>query len=270
MPIEPRADFMVNWLSFGRGTEEVLLLHCTMGSLGAWRGLIDCFSSDYRFTAFDMPGHGKSGEWEDQGDFHTHGTEIAKTFLGSPMHLIGHSFGGSIALRLALELPEMVRSLVLIEPVMMNLAFLDDPAFKEVYDWDHRLYYEAFEAGNYEKAAQEFSVHWGDGRAWRDLPERSRNLMINKIRMISAGDHSVYGDRYGFCEEGRLSAIDLPVLLIEGGKSHSSVAKINNSLERRLQMTSRVCINSASHMVPITHPQETAEAIDCFFNKLTL
>jgi len=269
MPIELRADFMVNWLSFGRGTEEVLLLHCTMGSLGAWRGLIDCFPSNYRFTAFDMPGHGKSGEWGDQGDFHTYGTEIAKTFLGSPKHLIGHSFGGSIALRLALELPEMVRSLVLIEPVMMNLVFLDNPAFKEIYDRDHRLYYEAFETGNYDKAAQAFYVHWGDGRAWQDLPERSRNLMINKIRMIRAGEDSVYGDRYGFCQKARLGAIDLPVLLIEGGRSHSSVAKINDALERRLQKTSRVCIHSASHMVPITHPKETAMATESFFNDLT-
>ena len=269
MPLEPRADFMVNWLSFGRGTEAALLLHCTMGSLGAWRGLIDFLSSDYRFTAFDMPGHGKSGAWEDEGDFHTCSTEIAKTFLTSPMHLIGHSFGGSIALRLALELPDKVRSLVLIEPVMMNLAFLDDPTFKELYDRDHRRYHESFEAGNYEKAAQEFYIHWGDGRAWKDLPERSRNLMVDKIRMIRAGNQSVYEDRYGFCEKGRLSAIDLPVLLIEGGKSHSSVARINDALEHRLQKTSRVRIDSAGHMVPITHPEETAKAVERFFNNLT-
>ncbi len=270
MPIEPRADFLTHWSSFGEGTKEVLLLHCTMGSLGAWRGLVDYLPDHYRFTAFDMPGHGKSGAWENQGDFHTYGTEVAKTFLDSPMHLIGHSFGGSIALRLALEVPDKVRSLVLIEPVLMNLAFLDDPTIKQVYDRDHSRYREAFEARDYEKAAQEFSIHWGDGRKWQDLSERSRNLMIDKIAMISAGDHSVYGDRYGFSEQGRLSVIDAPILLVEGGKSHRSVSKINDALERRLEITSRVRVDTASHMVPITHPKETADAIESFLSKLTI
>ena len=75
---------------------------------------------------------GMSGEWRDQGDFHTIGTDIAKTFMDRPMDLVGHSYGGTIALRLALEVPELVRSLVLIEPVLMNLAFKDDPSSKVI------------------------------------------------------------------------------------------------------------------------------------------
>ena len=92
--------------------------------------------------------------------------------------------------------------------------------------------------------------------------------MVDKIRMIRAGDHNVYGDRYGFCEPGRLAAMALPVLLIEGGKSHSIVSKINDALERRLQMTNRVRIDQAGHMVPVTHPKETAKAIKFFINNL--
>ena len=46
------------------------------------------------------------------------GTEIGKALMGGePMDVVGHSFGGSIALRLALEMPELVKSLTLIEPV---------------------------------------------------------------------------------------------------------------------------------------------------------
>ena len=88
--------------------------------------------------------------------------------------------------------------------------------------------------------------------------------------MISAGDHSVYGDRYGFSEQGRLSVIDAPILLVEGGKSHRSVSKINDALERRLEITSRVRVDTASHMVPITHPKETADAVESFLSKLTI
>ena len=268
MPIEQRANFWTHWSSFGQGESEVLLLHCTMGSLGAWRGLVECLSDKYFFTAFDMPGHGKSESWIDQDDFHTLTTEIAKTFLDKPMDLVGHSFGGSVALRLAMEVPEKVNSLVLIEPVIMNLAFRDEPTLKKVYDEDHRRYFEAFEAGDYETASKEFHIHWGDGTAWEDLPDRLRALMVQKIKMIRAGDSNVYGDSYGFSKPGRLNKIKIPTLLMEGGKSHSSVVKINDALQRRLSQTSRILIASAGHMIPITHPLQTATALERFWSGL--
>ena len=59
-----------------------------------------------------------------------------------------------------------------------------------------------------ERAASAFATHWGDGQAWEDLPQRSRDLMVEKIRMIEAGEPNVYGDSYGFSEPGRLSKIN--------------------------------------------------------------
>ena len=266
MPIETRANFLTNWMTWGKGQNHVLLLHCTMGKSSAWRGMIKHFEADYTFIGFDMPGHGKSGEWCDQGDFHTIGTEIAKTFLEKPMDLVGHSYGGTIALRLALEVPELVRSLVLIEPVLMNLAFKDNPNLKLSYDADHKEYNDALSAGDLERAANAFAANWGDGQVWEDLPQRSRDLMVEKICMIKVGEHNVYGDRYGFSEPGRLSEINVPVLLIEGAQSHASIGKINDALERRLSNTSRVFVEKAGHMLPITNPIETAQAISQFWN----
>ena len=59
------------------------------------------------------------------------------------MDLIGRSYCGIIALRLALELPKMVRSLVLIEPVLINLAFAENPELKALYAQDHQGFEEA-------------------------------------------------------------------------------------------------------------------------------
>jgi lipase len=265
VPIETRAEFPTNWATWGEGANHALLLHCTMGKASAWRGVIKHLEADYTFIGFDMPGHGKSGEWHNQGDFHTTGTEIAKTFMDKPMDLVGHSYGGTIALRLALEVPNMVRSLVLIEPVLMNLAFKDDPSLKVAYDADHKEYNDALEAGDQKRAARAFAAHWGDGQIWQDLPQRSRDLMAEKIHMIKAGEHNVYGDRYGFSEPGLLNGINVPVLLIEGAQSHGIVGKINGALEHRLSHTSRIIVKEAGHMVPITHPVETAAAISRFW-----
>ena len=270
MPIEIRADFPINWTTWGQGAKHALLLHCSMGRASAWRGMIKHLDADYTFTGFDMPGHGMSGEWRDQGDFHTIGTDIAKTFMDKSMDLVGHSYGGTIALRLALEVPELVRSLVLIEPVLMNLAFKDDPSSKVAYDADHKEYNDALMVGDSERAASAFAIHWGDGQAWEDLPQRSRDFMVEKICMIKAGEHNVYGDRYGFSEPGKLSKINVPVLVMEGAQSHMIVGKINSALERRLSNTSRVVVDNASHMVPITNPIETAQAISQFWNGFSL
>ncbi len=265
MPIEQRAGFQTYWASSGEGENVALLFHCTMGTVGAWRGLTQCLSQDHQFIAFDLPGHGKSGVFTGEWDFQDLSCSIGKTFLDRPMHLIGHSFGGSVALRLALEVPEMVRSLVLIEPVMMNLAFADDPAFKHTYDADHRAYFDAYMAGDNETAAREFSLLWGDGRDWLDIPEFARAQMIEKIPMIYAADSKVYQDDYGFAEPGRLEVISVPVLLMEGGESHFSVAHMNAALDKRLPDSLRSTINGAGHMLPITHPQETAQAISEFW-----
>ena len=147
----------------------------------------------------------------------------------------------------------------------MNLAFKDDPALKVTYDADHKEYNDAFEAGDQEHAARAFAVHWGDGQNWEDLSQRSRDLMVEKIHMIKAGEHNVYGDRYGFSEPGVLNGINVPVLLMEGAQSYGIVGKINDALEHRLCNTSRIVIKEAGHMVPITHPLETAAAISSFW-----
>ena len=268
MPIENRAGHLTHYTHSEGDGRPVLMLHCTMGNAGAWRGLTEHLGSGQRFIAFDLPGHGKSAPWHKQGDFHTIGTEIAKTFLDQPMDLIGHSYGGTIALRLALELPKMVRSLVLIEPVLINLAFADNPELKALYAQDHQGFEEAWQRGDLETAAREFSRMWGDGRRWSDVPARAQQTMIDKIGMIKAGEHNVIGDRYGFSQPGRLSGIDVPVLLLEGGVSHSSAAAINAALQQRLPQTQRAVIDGAGHMVPITHAAETAKAIGGFWQSI--
>ena len=79
------------------------------------------------------------------------------------MYLVDHSYGGTIALRLVLEVPQLVRSSVLIEPVLVNLACKDDPAFKNSYDLDRKKSNDALSAGDFERAASAFAVNCGDG-----------------------------------------------------------------------------------------------------------
>ncbi len=73
----------------------------------------------------DRPGHGRSSNPGRPDDAELDGALVAD-LLGDGAHLVGHSFGGAVALAAAAQRPEAVRSLTLIEPALQKLA-ADDP-----------------------------------------------------------------------------------------------------------------------------------------------
>ena len=73
----------------------------------------------------DRPGHGRSPAPGRPDDAEADGAWVAD-LLGGGAHLVGHSFGGCVALAAAARRPDAVRSLTLIEPGMQKLA-IDDP-----------------------------------------------------------------------------------------------------------------------------------------------
>ena len=120
--------------TLGEGNRKILALHCTIGHSGAWRPLSACLP-DCVFTAPDMLSHGKSPDWDRQGDFQDRMTEAVLPYLTERMDVIGHSFGGTVALRLAVEHPDLVRSLTVVEPVLSGSATLQEATSKK--QWAH-------------------------------------------------------------------------------------------------------------------------------------
>lgn len=76
----------------------------------------------------DRPGHGRSPDPGRPDDANLDGALIAE-LLGDGAHLVGHSFGGAVALAAAAQRPELVESLTVIEPAMQTLA-TDIPAVR--------------------------------------------------------------------------------------------------------------------------------------------
>ncbi len=72
----------------------------------------------------DRPGHGRSPSPGRPDDAEADGEWVAE-LLGDGAHLVGHSFGGCVALAAAAKKPSATRSLTLIEPAMPRLAMKD-------------------------------------------------------------------------------------------------------------------------------------------------
>ncbi|MFD2740180.1 alpha/beta fold hydrolase [Sulfitobacter aestuarii] len=247
--------------SYGHGARQALAIHCSLAHAGAWRGLGAALDADARLLAFDLPWHGRSANWDEQGDIHDASTAMARALLTEPMDLVGHSFGATVALRLAVERPELVRSLCLIEPVYFAAARLDAPERAAAYSAQSQALAGMIARGDRETATRDFNRRWGDGRRWHDFPQRSRDYMMERIGFISASAPFIEHDCAGLLRDGLLSRATMPVLLVEGDQSPDVVGAINDAIEKRLPDARRAKITGAGHMAPITHPEPVAEAI---------
>ena len=259
MPLEERVGHTTFWQTFGHGERPALAVHCSLASSGAWTGIAGKLSDTVTLTAFDLPGHGRSGDWASEGDFLTHATRIAASFVDRPVDLVGHSYGGLVALRLALAAPDAIRTLTLIEPVLFTAA-KGDP------EWDRHLAGEgpfraALAAGDREGAARAFMQVWGTGEDWDRLDDRARARIVERIHLIVAGDPATLSDSGGILAPDALESLDMPVLLIRGEASPPIIERIAENIAARLPDVGIATVPAAGHMVPITHPAETAGLI---------
>jgi pimeloyl-ACP methyl ester carboxylesterase len=124
----------VNGLKFyyqqaGRGP-DVVLLHGVTGNMAIWPliNLINVLAADFRVTAYDLRGHGYS----DTPPTGYTSADMADDLRGlqealdlGPSYLLGHSFGGVVAMHAAVLYPDMVAGLVLSDPYFPGLHHLE-------------------------------------------------------------------------------------------------------------------------------------------------
>jgi len=259
MPIAERAGIAVHWQEYGAGARPVLALHCSLARGSAWSGVAARLGADVTVTAPDLPGHGQSGDWDGAGDFVRLCTQVAGAMISRPVDLVGHSLGGVAALRLALAAPEAVRTLTLIEPVLFAAA-RGSPEYPACRDEAARNF-APMATGDREAAARNFTTSWGDGTDWDAIPDRLRRYMADRIHLIPATDAALFDDAGGLLDEGRLEALDLPVMIIAGAASPPVIPRIAEAIAARLPDVGVAEAPGAGHMAPITHPDEVAGLI---------
>ncbi|MEP2715531.1 alpha/beta hydrolase [Pseudophaeobacter sp.] len=256
--------------NFGAGPRRVLAVHCSLAHSGAWRGLASELTEEITLTGFDMYAHGRSPDWNGDGDFQTANVEAGLALLeaeASPVDLIGHSFGATVALRMAQARPGLVRSLTLIEPVLFAVTRLEAPELQAVLEAEEAPFNDLLRAGEVEQATRLFNRMWGTGKPkWAQMPEAARSAMVRGMKAVPKSFGALYLDDKGLLQPGALDAVALPVLLLSGGESQPVMALINQGLARRLPQARCDVVSGAGHMLPITHAKEVADLLRQFWS----
>ncbi len=255
---------MVFWQVMGQGPRRALAIHCSLSHSGALAAVSHALDDLLTITAFDLPGHGQSAAWDGPGEIQAESTAIAADLLDGPADIIGHSFGATVALRLAVEHPHLVRSLILYEPVFFAVALADRPELRAAHEAEMADYSAGIARGDMAAAARAFLSVWGGGEAWETLPETLRARMAAQLPLIEAAAPALYGDAGGMLASGALTRVTAPALLMEGARSPATIGAINDGLAARLPDTARVRIKGAGHMGPVTHAGPVAAEIRAF------
>ncbi len=137
----------VNVETFGEGPRPVVALHCALGRAASWLPIARLVE-DATFSAPDWPSHGKSAAWQGPGLMHEAALGITDQAVGTgPVDLVGHSYGGVIALDFATRWPERVRSLTLIEPIFLAIVGEDDRNALDAYLLQMQPHFDALANG---------------------------------------------------------------------------------------------------------------------------
>ena len=245
--------------------EPVVLVHGSWGDGRSWEPLVAELTPGFRAIRLDRRGHSRSEGAPGQGSVEEDVADVAAVIervAGRPAHVVGNSFGASIALRLAAGHPELVRSLAVHEPPLWGLA-PEDPGARALED-AVRPVLRLLAAGDLEGGARHFAeaIVFGPGAWDGGMPEALKAVFVANAPTFL--DESRDPQAYTIALD-RLAAFAGPVLLSGGERSAPGFHAVLERLAAALPGAERAMLPEAGHVPYATHPAEYAALLTSFW-----
>ena len=235
----------------------VVALHCSGAGAGQWRALGEALGSRCQLFAPEHYGSAAAGPWQGTHAF-TLADEAARTIAfidrcQSKVHLVGHSYGGGVALHVALARKAQIASLTLYEPSAFHLLKqLEVPAaasaFSEIAALARETAYRV-SIGDLKGAAVTFVDYWGGPGAWLGLRPAVQAALMRWMPKASL-------DFYALMQEptplAAYASLAIPVLILRGEYAPRPARLIAETLSARLSRSHSRIVEGAGHMGPLT------------------
>jgi pimeloyl-ACP methyl ester carboxylesterase len=243
----------------------VIALHCSGAGAGEWRQLGENLGPAYTLFAPEHYGRERTGPWTGTHAF-TLADEAARTIdlidrSMNKAHLVGHSYGGGVALHVALARPARVASLALYEPSAFHLLKIignrGAAAFAEIAHIT-RVTAQGVIAGDYAGAATAFVDYWGGVGAWAALRPTVQAELIRWAPKAPLDFHALIEEPTPLAAYSHLR---MPVLVMRGEHAPRPTRQIAEMLSSVVPEARLVIIDGAGHMGPFTHGSVVSELI---------
>ena len=235
----------------------VVCIHSNASSSAQWRALMDLLAPSFHVLAPDSYGSGKSPEWpSDRVISLSDEVALLEPLLdraGSPLSLVGHSYGAAVALMAAMANPGRVRSLVLYEPTLFGLIDADGPPPNAADGIRNAVAAAgvALDAGYRDQAAACFIDYWMGAGSWQQTPALRRPAIAASVVNVRRWEHALFTEPTPLAA---FRALDIPVLYLVGKRSTASAHGVARLLAGALPRVEYVEFDDLGHMGPVTHP----------------
>ena len=258
MPLQQLRDsgLAVSYLDEGSGP-TVLVGHCSSASHKEWLPLIETMKRDWHVLAPDFIGYGRSEAWPADQPFSIAADADILVALAEksegPLHIVGHSYGGALALEAARQLRSKVKSLTLVEPVSFHLLRGEQRAEWTEIEHLGAEVLAAMQREDHRAAAGLFMSYWRGRWKWWLSPERFKAAITATMPKVAhefeaAAEASTRLDDY--------AAIHAPVLIVLGSRTRAPTRVVGEMLVSALPNSTLASIRGAGHMSPFTHQAE--------------
>ena len=243
----------------------VLCLHSSGASGQQWQALAEQLIG-LRVVRVDAHGHGQSpAPVPDAPVFDLDAQALAPTLQQSRdgVHLVGHSYGAALALRLALALPRHVRSLTLFEPVLFSLLLepgADAAAREDILQVGRTI---GLWVGMRQpaRAARIFVDFWSGPGSWQRLAGRQQQTVVQRMPVIAAHFRSLLGSGVTLQHVRQLR---VPTLLMSGARSRRAALVLVDMLAEAWPHAELHRFAHAGHLAPMTQARTVNARIERF------
>ncbi len=247
----------------GRGP-TVVLLHSTAASGAQWDQVRRLLADRFTMVTVDLYGCGGSQPWPGRTAI-TLGHEAAAVatvldLFEGPVHLVGHSYGGAVALNLALS-GRPLASLTLVEPVAFHLL-------RDTSDFDSALLHEVGHlgeavtrgvlSGDFAAGMEQFVDYWSGTGTWAGLSADRQGGLCRMAGTVALNFAAAAGDPTRLIDCAFLTT---PTLLMAGDRTPRPTARIAARLAATMPCVDFRLVEGAGHMLPRTHLNTFAQAL---------